>query len=194
MLIKREILERIRAGEITLQFRRWKRRTVKPGGTLRTAVGVLRIGAITPVGEAALSDRDACMAGFADAAALRAWLASGKAGELERIEISWLGEDPRAALRAEAALSVEELAGVAARLDAIDARAREGGWTARAMDLIASRPGVPAADLAADMELEKLAFKTRIRRLKELGLTESLETGYRLSARGEHVRSFRSKR
>lgn len=32
---------------------------------------------------------------------------------------------------------------------------------------------------------EKLAFKADVRKLKELGLTESLDVGYRLSARGE---------
>ena len=30
-------------------------------------------------------------------------------------------------------------------------------------------------------------FKTDVRKLKELGLTESLEVGYRLSPRGEAV-------
>ena len=33
--------------------------------------------------------------------------------------------------------------------------------------------------------MEKLSFKTRVRRLKQHGLSESLETGYRLSPRGE---------
>ena len=32
--------------------------------------------------------------------------------------------------------------------------------------------------------MEKMAFKRRIRMLKELGLTESLEVGYQLSPRG----------
>jgi ribosomal protein S19E (S16A) len=32
--------------------------------------------------------------------------------------------------------------------------------------------------------MEKLRFKARVRQLKELGLTESLEVGYRLSPRG----------
>ena len=35
------------------------------------------------------------------------------------------------------------------------------------------------------MGLERVVFKRRVRRLKELGLTESLEVGYRLSPRGE---------
>ena len=34
MLLKLEVLEAIKRGEITLQFRRWTRPTVKPGGTL----------------------------------------------------------------------------------------------------------------------------------------------------------------
>ena len=49
---------------------------------------------------------------------------------------------------------------------------------------IAERPAVRAADLAADAGRDKLPFKRDVRKLKELGLTESLETGYRLSPRG----------
>lgn len=33
--------------------------------------------------------------------------------------------------------------------------------------------------------MEKGLFKTRVRRLKALGLTESLETGYRIFPRGK---------
>jgi hypothetical protein len=36
--------------------------------------------------------------------------------------------------------------------------------------------------------LERLVFKARVRRLKALGLTISLGTGYRLSPRGEALR------
>ena len=66
MLIKREILEAIRAGDIDLQFRRWTRPTVKPGGTLKTPLGLLRIGAITDVRPEDVSEADAHRAGFAD--------------------------------------------------------------------------------------------------------------------------------
>ena len=41
MLLKRETLEGIASGEITLAFRRWKRPTVKAGGRLRTRIGEL---------------------------------------------------------------------------------------------------------------------------------------------------------
>jgi hypothetical protein len=190
MLIRREILERIKAGEITLQFRRWRRRTVKPGGTLKTRVGVLRIGAIAPVRPEEVTDADARAAGFAGAADFRAWLDTMKPGELDRIEVSYLGEDPRARLRDSSDLSEPELAEIADRLDELDRRAEIGAWTGRAMDLIARHPGRLAEALAGEMGLAKHPFKARIRKLKELGLTESLEVGYRLSPRGERVRAF----
>jgi hypothetical protein len=43
---------------------------------------------------------------------------------------------------------------------------------------------VRAEDLAASIGREKLPFKRDVRKLKELGLTESLLVGYRLSPRG----------
>ena len=44
--------------------------------------------------------------------------------------------------------------------------------------------GTPAIDLAERFGREKRLFKADVRKLKELGLTESLRPGYRLSPRG----------
>jgi len=55
----------------------------------------------------------------------------------------------------------------------------------RADPELAAQPGVRAPDLAQGFPLETRAFKMRVRRLKELGLTESLATGHRLSRRGK---------
>jgi hypothetical protein len=74
-----------------------------------------------------------------------------------------------------------------ARLDRLDARSPTGPWTRATLDLIARRPGVRAADLAAELGRERLPFKADVRKLKRLGLTESLEVGYRLSPRGRAV-------
>jgi hypothetical protein len=41
-----------------------------------------------------------------------------------------------------------------------------------------------STELAAEADQERAAYKIRVRRLKALGLTESLERGYRLSPRG----------
>ena len=56
-------------------------------------------------------------------------------------------------------------------------------------ELIDANPGKRAADLARRLGSEKLPFKADVRKLKELGLTESLEVGYRLSPRGRVVLS-----
>jgi hypothetical protein len=69
----------------------------------------------------------------------------------------------------------------------LDARSSDGPWTRRTLELIRSHPAVRAADLCQLLKQEKVPFKANVRRLKSLGLTESLEIGYRLSARGSAV-------
>ncbi len=49
MLIKQKFLDGIAEGRISLAFRRWKRPTVKAGGSLRTIIGVLAIEAVDVV-------------------------------------------------------------------------------------------------------------------------------------------------
>jgi hypothetical protein len=91
MLLKREVVEAIRDGRISLQFRRWTRPTVKAGGTLKTKLGIIAIGTITDMSPADVTADDARRAGFADLAAFAAWLQSMKQGPLfQKIEVSWL--------------------------------------------------------------------------------------------------------
>jgi len=184
MLIRRNVLEGIRAGRVRLAFRSWKRPTVRAGGTLKTAVGVLQIEAVDAVDPAAITDADARAAGYPDRAALMAEL--DRAGTLYRIALRWAGEDPRRALAATAP-DVRETEAIRERLNRMDARSPDGPWTVSALRLIAAQPEVPAADLAAQAGQARDPFKTRVRRLKALGLTESLGTGYRLSLRGRVV-------
>jgi hypothetical protein len=106
LLLTRDVLDEIRAGRISVVFRCWRRPTVRTGGTLRTAIGVLAIDAVEPVALADVGQADARRAGFAS----------------------------------------------------------------RAADL-------------TELGLETLPLKA-VRKLNELGLTESLEVGYRLSPRG----------
>jgi hypothetical protein len=167
----------IRDGTIDLQFRRWTRPRVKPGTTMRTKVGVLRVDAVDPVPERELTAADAKRAGFASRAALLRRM-SGREGRIHRIVLHHEGEDPRIGLRARSDVGLDVLAA----LDRIDS-AREP-WTRAVLRLIGERPEVAAAGLAPEMGRERLAFKRDVRRLKELGLTESLERGYRLSPRG----------
>jgi hypothetical protein len=182
MLFRQDVLRRIGEGEVTLAFRRWRRPTVKAGGTLRTRVGVLAIESVEPVDEQQLTDADARRAGAADREALLAGLRED--GALHRIEFRLAGPDPRIALRERSKISTAERAGIDAHLARLDAASRHGPWTAAVLDLIAERPGTRAPDLAASLGRETARFKADVRKLKELGLTESLEVGYRLSPRG----------
>lgn len=191
MLIKLEILEAIKAGEIDLQFRRWKRATVKPGGTLKTRVGVMQIGEITPLSVDQVELRDVKRAGFANLEDFRRWLDTMKPGDLCKIEISYLGEDPRVALRNNPNLGSTEMAEVQSKLDQMDARSDGGPWTSAYLQKIADNPARLAEELAHELGMEKHPFKARVRRLKEMGLTESLEVGYRLSPRGKTVLAAR---
>jgi predicted transcriptional regulator len=58
-------------------------------------------------------------------------------------------------------------------------------WTRSTLELIEARPEVRAGDLAEQVGREMHPFKLDVRKLKNLGLTVSLGTGYRLSPRGE---------
>lgn len=182
MLFKQDVLRRIAAGEVTLAFRRWRRPTVKAGGTLRTSVGVLAIEAVDLVEPGQVSDADARCAGYPDREALLADLR--RAGPLHRIRLRLAGPDPRVALRERAELTAAERAQIDLRLVRFDAASRHGPWTAEVLRLIAERPATRAPDLAAQVGRETGRFKADVRKLKELGLTQSLEVGYRLSPRG----------
>ncbi|WP_240229540.1 hypothetical protein [Devosia lacusdianchii] len=88
MLLKLELLEAIKAGKVDLVFRRWSRPSVKPGGTLKTKLGVMSIGAVDDMDPADVSDAEAKRAGFRDVADFRKWLDTMKPGHLfQRIEV-----------------------------------------------------------------------------------------------------------
>ncbi|MXY72535.1 MAG: hypothetical protein F4Y97_05790 [Dehalococcoidia bacterium] len=184
MLLKRETLEGIAEGRITLAFRRWKRPTVRAGGELRTAVGVLAIDAVDAISESDITDADAHSAGYAARGALLAELNRRSDGDLYRVAVRLAGEDPRPALREQDTLDGGAIATIAARLARFDRSSRHGPWTDAVLRLIETSPGVRAPDLAASLGRETQPFKRDVRKLKELGLTESLDVGYRLSPRG----------
>lgn len=179
------VLDGVAAGRVDLAYRRWTRPTVKTGGRLRTAIGELAIDEVARVDETSITDADAVRAGFADRAALLASLRPE--GTLHRIRFHLAGPDSRTALRERAALDDAELAAVRARLARLDTSSRHGPWTLATLRLIAAHEARRAPDLAAMVGRETQPFKTDVRKLKELGLTESLEVGYRLSPRGRAV-------
>src|SRR5579863_3496616 len=107
MLFKRAILAKVRAGEVSVAFRRWTKPSVKAGGFRVTSVGRLAIDEVRPVCEADITDADARLAGEASRGELLAALAKGK-GEVHRITFHLEGEDPRIALREDNQLSAAD--------------------------------------------------------------------------------------
>jgi hypothetical protein len=186
MLLKRTILDGIADGRISLVFRRWRRPTVKKGSTLNTAIGVLAIDDVALIDARAIADRDSIQAGYATLTALKAELSKRTEGDIYRIAVRRVGADPRIALRADNRLSDEDFAVILARLERLD---RGSPWTLRMLDVIAAHPTTRAADLAAMFGQETAALKVNVRKLKALGLTESLDRGYRLSPRGMAARA-----
>ena len=186
MLLRMALLERIRCGEVSLVFRRWRRPTVRTGGSLHTALGVLRIVDVSPVREAEISDADVAEAGCASRTALLDGLGS-RDGQLYRIAVEYAGADPRIALRQQDELSEEEIERIVERLWRFDSGSPNGPWTARVLAEVAEQPGVAARMLAERVDCEKDWLKPQVRKLKNLGLTVSLETGYELSPRGRVV-------
>jgi hypothetical protein len=183
VIIRRRFLDGIQKGSVSLAFRRWRRPSVKSGGTLLTAAGLLHIDKVETVDIENVSNADAKRAGYDSRESLVAGLNEREEGEVYRIAFGRLEPDPRVALR-ERRVDDSELQDLVGRLHRLDERADESPWTRRVLEIIEAHPGRRAADLCEMVGQEKLPFKLNVRKLKTLGLTESLEVGYRLSPRG----------
>jgi hypothetical protein len=187
MLLRHDVLQGIESGRISVVYRKWSRPWVRPGSHLRTAIGVLEVIGIDEVEPTGLDVDDATAAGLDSVDALLA--SAGDRGEiLYRITLRLVGEDPRVALRSTIPDRDEQNA-IVERLDRLDRSSTHGPWTRDTLRLIRDHPGVRAEDLARSVGREKHPFKLDVRKLKELGLTESLQIGYRLSPRGQAVLS-----
>ena len=186
MLVQARFREAIASGAVTLTFRRWKRSQVVAGNTYRTAAGRLVVDAVDVVDPERITDADAKRAGFSSRAELLRELRG--ANDLPTYRVRFrpaVGPDARSLLAATVTLSDDEVAELRRRLARLDRASSHGSWTADVLRTIAERPAVRAADLAASFGRETQSFKLDVRKLKNLGLTLSLEIGYRLSPRGE---------
>lgn len=171
-------------GSITVTFRTWTKPQAKQGGHYRVAGMLLEATAVGQVEVASLTDADAIAAGEADLAALLRRLGNPQPGNtVWRVDLRHLGIDDRIERRADDALSADDIAALRARLDRLDRNGKP--WTRTTLQLIEKYPGVVSTALARHAGQERPDFKLNVRKLKEMGLTESLQVGYRLSPRGE---------
>jgi hypothetical protein len=174
-------------GSITCTFRTWRRLQVRVGGRYHVGGLLVEVDRVRRVPLSAVTDRDARSAGSPDRAALLHRLGTDDP-VVWRIDLHYLGPDDRIALRAADALTDAELQNLRARLDRLDAHAIRP-WTRQTLRLIDAHPGTVSTVLAEEVAMPRPDFKINVRKLKNLGLTESLPIGYRLSPRGQRVLS-----
>ena len=187
MLFKKDTLNQIAAKRVTLAFRRWRKPSIKAGGTLMTAAGVLAIDKVDKVAMTKIAEIDVKRAGYPSRSALLKELAKHPGSDVYRVAFHLKSADPRIALREDGKLTKAEMKSTLSALKTLDQSSERGPWTVAMLRLIDKYPARRAPDLAASQRRDPLAFKRDVLRLKQLGLTESLEIGYRLSPRGRAV-------
>jgi hypothetical protein len=97
VLFNHHIWAGLSEGTVTVAFRRWKRPTVKTGGTLQSPGGLLAIDKVSPISPGEVNDEDALAAGYADREAVLGSLRPE--GQLYRVRFHRIGVDPRIELR-----------------------------------------------------------------------------------------------
>jgi hypothetical protein len=186
MLFERRLREGISEDKVSLTFRRWNRCQVVAGRRYRTRSDIIEVDSVDLVTSESIDAGQAAKAGYGTVAELLADLRCSEQTPLYRVSFHRIdGPDPREELAANVDLTATELAALAARLARMDAADSHGPWTTAVLTQIADRPATVSTVLADAIGWERPDFKLHVRRLKQLGLTISLDIGYRLSPRGE---------
>ena len=181
MMFKHRFHDAIMAGEITRTYRRWKRPQVVAGNHYKLgANGYIEVTTFTEVPDGA--KLNLASTGLEADDPLVTGLGSGQ-GNLYCIEFRYAGAQPQLEPDRGVPASDEDLEALHRKLEQKDAR-RERPWTLQLLELINEHPGTGSKVLCQHMNCDQPALKQDVRKLKALGLTISLETGYKLSPRG----------
>lgn len=171
-------------GSITVTFRTWTKPQAKVGGRYRVAGMLLEATAVGEVAVSKLTEDHAIAAGETDLTTLLKRLKQpAPDSSVWRVDLRYIGIDDRIERRAIDELTDDDIAALRSRLDRLD-RVASTPWTRTTLRLIEKYPAVVSTELAALTGQERPDFKLNVRKLKEMGLTESLQVGYQLSPRG----------
>jgi hypothetical protein len=177
--------EGLRDGSITVAFRRWRRAQVVAGHQYRTGAGLVLAESVDTITPADITPALAADAGFDDVKAAVDDLRGDPGLPLYCIRFRPLaGPDPRDRLASTGELSDDDVRAISRRLARMDAASKRGPWTLTVLQQIATQPAVSSALLAPALDWDRPDYKLHVRRLKALGLTISLDVGYRISPRG----------
>ncbi|GAB2655292.1 hypothetical protein [Kribbella swartbergensis] len=175
-------------GRITAAYRRWAEPRVVEGRIYRTNAGRIEIDSVREINPDLIADNDADVAAAdrRNAKDVRRRLRGNEDWPTFLIKFHLVeGPDPREQLASQSTLTPEDLEELKSRLARFDEFSNQGPWTTATLRLIQSKPATRAADLAAELGRETAPFKLDVRKLKNLGLTHSLEVGYELTPRGK---------
>jgi len=184
MLFKQIHLQGIKAGEISLAFRKWKNPLVKKGSIIKSSVGQLEIKNIVEVKQKGINQNDAEFSGYKNLTDLIETLNSKSDGNIYKIYVKYHSRDPRKKLSEQSVLSDEDFINIKMKLERFDNYSKQGNWTLKILTAIQSNPKLKAQDLAEKLKLQKDWLKVNVRKLKNLGLTISHEKGYTISPSG----------
>lgn len=184
LLFTEDAIPAIRDGRLAVTWRLWKYAHVKAGKVYKTGFGgALHIDEVRLVRVGDVTDGDAVEAGFRDASSLVEFARSHTGAAvsadtvLHCVRFHYVDEEPK-----KPELSLGE---VTKRLERLDRASTHGAWTVATLQAIEASPAVAARYLAAELDRPRDDFKIDVRKLKGLGLTVSLGTGYMLSELGQ---------
>ena len=185
MLFEQRFWPLIADGSVTLTFRRWRRCQAVAGRRYRTPGGIIEVERVDVV-----TRRASAIARPADRATHRPPRSSptfvGKRRRPSTGCSSTRSPSPTRGLswRRPTTSPPMNRAEIDQRLERLDRASSHGPWTRPVLEAVAARPGVRAPDLAAGFGRETQPFKLDVRKLKNLGLTISLEVGFACRPRG----------
>lgn len=171
------------AGTTTVTFRNWKRPQAKVGGRFHKGDLWFEVDRVDVVTVGSITTADAERAGERDIDGVRRRLGL-EDPDVEVFRIAFHRIPAAGPPADEADLTMDDVAELDRRLDRLDTASSVGAWTRPTLRLIGTRPGVVSTELAETLGRERFALKADIRKLKQLGLTLSLDVGYELSPRG----------
>jgi hypothetical protein len=139
--------------------------------------------AIEDVSADDISDDEAGQSGFESAPALLEYLGDGTERDIFCVKFTYLGVVRKTGPDQSVIGDAAEFELLAGKLDSKD-KGDRGAWTIDTLKLIRTCPATSSAILADRLNRDQAELKKDIRKLKHLGLTVSLDTGYCLSDKG----------
>ena len=190
MMFKQRFLPGIVDGSVTCSYRYWKRPQVVVGNFYRIQnIGHIEVTGVRQAKPGGIRQADAVASGFESRKALTDYLAEFEASDrtLYRVDFRYAGLREDQLPDRTAVSDAAEVEKLLKALDLRDKNSKVGPWTRATLKLVGRQPGKSSAILAEKLGRDRAELKTDMRKLKKLGLTESLGVGYRLSVKGESL-------